>query len=120
MSCSCNKIIDPSQNGLQYSLATETIFVKGYEITTPLLPPMKAPRGGWKFSPYLRGHEIRISKSKPHDVAAEVAQLLTLNEILYTNEQLWLNLNIQWVGKAVERYQKVKLQDLLAISTQNF
>jgi hypothetical protein len=61
-----------------------------------------------------------VSKAKPALVANEVANLLDLNEILYTPEQLWLNLNIQWVGRAVEKYQTVKLQDLLAISTQNF
>jgi hypothetical protein len=120
MSCACNKIIEPNQNGLQYSLIGDTQFVKGYDLMTPLLPPMKAPRGGWKFLLYLRGYEIRIAKNRPYEVAAEVARLLALNEILYTPEQLWLNLNIQWVGRAVEKYQKVKLQDLLAISTQNF
>jgi hypothetical protein len=85
-----------------------------------MFQPAKAPRGGWHFILYVKGHEFRIKKSKPHDVAAEVSRLLDLNEILYTQTQLWLNLNIQWVGRAVEKYQVVKLPDLLAISTPNF
>lgn len=119
MSCSvCNKVIpitDPSKNGLQYSLKSESTPISG-----PLFAPAKAPRGGWYFELYLRGHVIKISKRKPSEVAAEVARLLDLNEILYTPAQLWLNLNIQWVGRAVEKYQKVRLPHLLALATPNF
>jgi hypothetical protein len=68
----------------------------------------------------LMGQEHLIRGSNPYDVAAEAARLLTLNEILYTPTQLWLNLNIQWVGRAVEKYQVIKLTDLLAISRPNF
>jgi hypothetical protein len=68
----------------------------------------------------LMGQEHLIRGSNPYDVAAELTRLLDLNEILYTPAQVWLNLNIQWVGRAVEKYQKVHLSHLMAISTPNF
>lgn len=121
MSCNtCKKIDTSNYHGLQYSLHINILSVKGYKITSPLFIPAKAPRGGWYFTLYIKGHEFRVKKNKPHEVAAEVARLLDLNEILYTRTQLWLNLNIQWVGRAVDKYQMVKLPDLLAISTPNF
>lgn len=122
MSCNtCNKIDTSNYHGLQYSLKVQgTTNVIGTPIDRPLFPPAKAPRGGWYFTLYIKGHEFRVKKNKPMDVAAEVSRLLDLNEILYTQTQLWLNLNIQWVGRAVEKYQVVKLPDLLAISTPNF
>lgn len=108
-------------HGLQYSfIDPTTVSVVGYDIQSPLLPPAKAPRGGWRFSFYLQGHQIEIRKGRPHEVAKEVTRLLDLNEVLYTPAQLWLNLNIQWVGRAIEKYQKVRLPDLLAISRPNF
>ena len=119
MSCNtCNKVhetIDPNKHGLQYSLKDSSV-----SIDSPLLAPAKAPRGGWYFELYLHGHVTRITRPKPRAVAEEVARLLDLNEILYTPSQLWLNLNIQWVGRAVEKYQKIRLPHLLAISTTNF
>lgn len=124
MSCACNKVhadVDPSKNGLQYSfIEPAVLFFDGKSIMTPLFPPARAPRGGWYFDLYLMGHITRINKPKPHLIAEEVARLLTLNEILYTPAQLWLNLNIQWVTRAIPKYQKVRLQDLLNISTPNF
>ena len=122
MSCNtCNKVIDTAKNGLQYSLKDlHTISVEGESLLQPLLAPAKAPRGGWFFDMYLQGHSTRISGRDPLTVATEVARLLSLNEILYTSTQLWLNLNIQWVGRAVEKYQRIRLPHLLALSTQNF
>lgn len=121
MSCACHKIIDPSMNGLQYSLKSEDIVsVEGYEIMSPLFGPAKAPRGGWSVEIYFMGHATRINKTKPQLVADEVERLLKLNEILYTPVQLWLNLNIQWVARAVFKYQRVQLHHLLAIATPNF
>ena len=122
MSCNtCNKVIDTAKNGLQYSLKNpHTTTMWGESLQRPLLAPAKAPRGGWFFDLYLQGHSTRISGRDPLAVTTEVARLLSLNEILYTPTQLWLNLNIQWVGRAVEKYQKIRLPHLLALSTQNF
>jgi hypothetical protein len=129
MSCnSCNKLVeltDPTKNGLQYSLIAPVPGVVGidgvlYSLEKPLFPAAKAPRGGWYVEIYFVGHKHRISMKQPHSVAAEVMRLLSLNEILYTSAEVWLNLNVQWIGRAVEKYQKVHVLHLLAISTPNF
>lgn len=129
MSCgNCDKVmepIDPNKNGLQYSFVTPVNSIAGidgmlYSIEKPMLPVAKAPRGGWYVEVYFIGHKHKISMKRPHSVAAELMRLLDLNEILYTPAQVWLNLNIQWVGRAVEKYQKVHLSHLMAISTPNF
>jgi hypothetical protein len=56
----------------------------------------------------------------PKEVALNVSRLLALNDVLYTMPQLWLNLNIQWVGRAVEKYQDVTLEDLLETAIPNY
>jgi len=125
MSCNvCKKIkepIDPNNHGLQYSFSgDEVITIQGFSLLSPLFPPARAPRRGWFFDLYIKGQRITISKPNPRAVALEVMRLLKLNEILYTQPQLWLNLNIQWVARAIEKYQSVKIDDLLAIATKNF
>ncbi len=118
MSCnSCLKVepIDPLKHGLQYNVAEGAV-----SLAVPAIPPMRRPRGGWAVEIYIHGQKSTVAGINARDVAYNVGQLLELNEVLYTLPQLWLNLNIQWVERAVEKYQKVSLDELLNIAIPNY
>ena len=56
---------------------------------------------------------------KPRDVYTDVAELLTVNEIPFIDVDLWLNLNLEWVSRAVMRYQKITTEDLMKVAISN-
>ena len=125
MSCgACSSVveeIDPSKNGLKYALKDpDTRSVDGKTLIQAFIAPAKAPRGGWSFGIYLSGHYTIISKSSPKAVASEVERLLQLNEILYSPAQLWLNLNLHWLGRTVDRNQRIKITQLLDLAQPLF
>lgn len=112
------------QSGLPYSLSTGITTVYGrdgkhYAIKSCLIPAMQQPKGGWGVVFYVKGQKHEIN-GKPREIFLKVKQLFDLNEILYSDLEIWLNLNIQWTERAVERYQKVRHSDLLKIAIPNF
>lgn len=126
MACkNCNKVTEKSdRSGLQYSLALGTTTVEGkngkiYPINTPLIPKMRRPTGGWQVQIYIKGQKMSITGT-PTAIFLKVKQLFDLNEIEYTDLQLWFNLNLQWVKKAVERYQLVRYKTLIALAIPNY
>lgn len=128
MACTtCDKvtIIEPGKHGLQYSLAPgqSTVTARGgktFPIISCMIPRPHQPRGGWRVVIFIHGQKTEITASTYAGVAIDAKALLDLNEIKYTIADLWMNLNIQWIEHAIERYQTVKLQDLLYISTTNY
>lgn len=128
MSCStCQKVevFIPENSGLKYSLLPGIVSVEGrsgkrYRIDTPLIPRPHKPRGGWKVKIYTFGHETVVSADNAQGVFSEVKRLLELNGFIQSDINIWYNLNIQWVEKAVEKYQNVMLDSLLTIGTTNY
>lgn len=128
MTCNtCKKVdpVDPLKHGLEYSFAVQQSTVIGkdgrsYSLIGPLIPRPYRPRGGWQAEIYIHGHKLPIKGLSAVEVFNESARLLTLNEVLYSKAQLWLNLNIQWVTRAIPKYQKVSLDTLLEISVPNY
>ena len=124
---SCDQIIKDGifRSGLQYSFASSQRHVDGsdgrvHKLTDRLIPRPYQPRGGWSVDIFIHNQRTSVSSSSPEAVAAAVSALLDLNEITYTMPQLWLNLQIQWLSRAILKYQKVRLEDVLAISTPNY
>lgn len=117
--------IEPHKHGLQYSFAQHVTTVEGkdgrfYKLFEPLIPRPHRPRGGWSAVVVIHGQKSTITGMTAGEVFVNAERLLSLNEVLYTRPQLWLNLNIQWVERAIEKYQKVRLESLLAISIPNY
>lgn len=127
MACStCKKVkieVPPVESGLPYSVAGGSRFVTGaqgrrYPIQYCLIPPTRQPRNGWEVEFTVHGQVHKINGT-PHEIFREAKRLLDLNQIKYTSLDLWFNLNLQWTARAVDRYQKVRHSDLMAIAITN-
>jgi hypothetical protein len=123
--CKRVKIEAPTvSSGLPYSLVPGVTTVAGrdgrhYSIKTCLIPPMRQPRGGWFATFKIKGQNHRFV-GHHREIFLQVKRLFDLNEVPYTDLELWFNLNLQWLERAVERYQKVRYADLFALAAPNF
>lgn len=128
MSCStCKevKVIAPDHSGLQYSLVPGVTSVEGrlgklYPINQPLIPKPHTPRGGWGVTINVANQATELSGSTASVVVLKAKNLLTLNHIEFNEDNLWYNLNIQWVTRAIQKYQNVSLSSLLDIGIANY
>jgi len=128
MSCStCKKVkvIEPDKSGLQYTLVPNIRSLMGrdgklYPINASLIPRLRSPIGGWGVELYIHGQHTTINGSRAAEIFLNSKAILDLNEISYTDPNLWFNLNIQWVSRAIDKYQHVKLDQLLEIATPNY
>jgi hypothetical protein len=127
MACSlCKKVKVESptvKSGLPFSLASGITTVAGsdgrhYAIQTCLIPPMRQPRNGWSATFYIKGQKHTLH-ARPRDLFVQFKRLFDLNEVTYTDLELWFNLNLQWLEHSVERYQKVRYKDLFKLAIPN-
>lgn len=126
MACSaCQKVKMPTmESDLPYTVLNGVLRVMGkdgrrYLIQTSLIPPMREPKGGWYADFEINGQLHHITKSGPTAVFNEVKRLFNLNNVKYTDLDLWFNLNLQWTKRAVDRYQIVRYSDLLNIASHD-
>lgn len=128
MSCStCQKLktLSPEISGLQYTLREGVTKVEGrygrlYPINSALIPVPHQPRGGWGAFFYLHGQPLRVEGKTASEVFQTAYKFFVLNEAVVAPMDLWYNLNIQWVEKAIEKYQHVSLESLLELGSTNF
>jgi hypothetical protein len=88
-----------------------------HSIAKPLIPAGRKPTGGWKVNLLVNGQSIEADGPTGEAVHAEAVRLLQLNGITYSDLDLWLNLNLQWVRRAVEKYQVVRESDLMTAAS---
>ena len=123
--CKKVKISEPTRSGLQYSLVSGVTSVEGrngkkYPIGKSLFPPPHTPRGGWRVTLHLHGQATEITGSSASVVFIEAKNFLQLNGVDFTDINLWYNLNIQWLERAVTKYRLVLSESLLALGTANY
>jgi hypothetical protein len=123
LTCRKVKVQAPMQSGLPFTVLGGALRVTGkdgrrYPIQTNLIPPMREPLGGWKVSFKINGQSHTVD-GNPIDIFRQVKRLFDLNSIKHTALDLWFNLNLQWTSRALERYQKVRHRDLLALAIPN-
>ena len=87
-----------------------------YQLNGPLMPPGRSPSGGWSVLIRINGRLHQIPGPSAQAVFASVRKLLHLNGKTLSDRDLWLNLNIQWIKKSSEKYQVVRLSDLMAVA----
>lgn len=122
--CKKVKLPAPMESGLPVTVLGGVLRVTGsdgrrYPIQTSLIAPMREPRGGWSVEFKVKNQLHLFDGPSPRAVFLEVKRVFDLNGIKHTALDLWFNLNLQWVSRAVERYQKVRHQDLLSIAVPN-
>ena len=122
MACpKCKQVEDLSipEIALKYTASTDRVIGRDgetYLITKCLVSPGLRPRSGWSAVIEVNGQVLTVNGQSPSDTASAVRKLLATNNFRISNLNLWFNLNIQWVGRTLEKNQNVKLQSLLDIA----
>ena len=118
----CNQVKDiPDTSGLLYTLAPGVSTVVGlrdnhYSIGRSLITRPHVPRGSWRVTFWVNGQEHNITAANPGMVFSKVKELFDLNAVPYTALNLWFNLNLQWLERAIEKYQNVTYNDLIKLA----
>lgn len=122
MACdSCNKS-EPATPAAAMTYAATASSVVGkdgvrYQINKSLIPAGRKPTGGWKVSLLVNGQFVTADGGSAEAVHAEAARLLKLNGAVYSDLDLWLNLNIQWLQRLAEKFQVVRERDLMSVAS---
>lgn len=124
LTCRKVKVQAPMESGLPFTVLDSALRVTGkdgrrYPIQTNLIPPMREPIGGWKVDFKIKGQSHTVAAVSARQVFTETKRLFDLNAVKHTALDLWFNLNLQWTSRALERYQKVRHRDLLALAVPN-
>lgn len=101
---------------LTYKAISSSVIGKdgmSHRIDQSLVKKPTQPQGGWKVVLTINGEETLVPGADANSVFNEARRLLNLNGVKVSDLDLWANLNIQWLGKSPEKYQKVRLSDLM-------
>lgn len=71
------------------------------------------PRGGWGVVIPIKGQQQSIDGMNPNEVFGKARNLIRLNGMRVNENNLWFNLNIQWLQKCLPKYREVPLDELL-------
>jgi hypothetical protein len=107
------------ENVLAYSTTLRTVVGKdgrSHPVAQNHISPKVRPLSGWSAAFIINGQDIRIEGKTPQETYSSALEQLRLNGVEVTAENLWLNLNIQWMGRINDKHQIVRLSDLLHIS----
>jgi hypothetical protein len=89
---------------------------KTYSLRMPLIKAPGRPANGWRVSLAVKGQTISVDGKTPMDVYNNSVQMLRRNGMDVPADDIWLNLNIQWLARTPERYHLVPAGDLMLIS----
>lgn len=117
MACStCNKV-----SSMNFAVTNNAKFVTGrdgnsYPINSCLVARSRVPRSGWGVVFTINEQTVRVGGPTSASVYRSSKELFEKNDIVITEDELWLNLNIQWLERAVDKHQQVTLAELLRVS----
>ena len=81
-----------------------------------LIDPYGVPKNGWGIRVNVNNSFINIEGDTPAKVYLGLERLLRLNNVEFTSEDCWLNLNLVWYDRVAPRHHMVHKRDLLAIA----
>lgn len=115
-------MVETPASALSYTATSPTVTGRDgvrRNITEPLVEEANRGHGGWKVRLTIKGHTQEVTGATARATYKLAAALLTTNGIPFKELDLWLNLNIQWVGRAIAKRQVVRIEDLMAVATGN-
>lgn len=94
---------------------------RAHAINQVLVKRPHTPQGGWKVNLTMNGQEVVVPGGSGQEVFAEAKRLFALNDVPVRDLDLWLTLNIMWIGRVPEKYHVVRVSDLMtaAVSAGN-
>ena len=126
MSCSqCDKVANASPYaGMHFTADPSIKHVTGrdgrrYAVDSCLVAKTRRPRGGWGVTLIVNKQTVTVDGSTSDEVFNKVKSTLKINDFDVSDHNIWINLNIQWLDKVVDKHQKVTLSMLLEIVAPN-
>ena len=105
---------------LNYRATSSTILSmqgKTLDIKQPLIASFGKPTGGWGVRLRVKGQHFYLGAETSKDAYFKVKD--TLNNKLgltISDDDIWLNMNIQWYQRLQPKYYLVRLADLLRLA----
>lgn len=124
MSCgTCQHVeSDLPEVSLRYS-APDRFYVNEhgdrFDVRSPLIRNDRSPTGGWRVSVVVNGQTLVVTGGSAKTVVKAVVALFKQNQQSVNLQDLWLNLNIQWLERTSEKYRLVSIEELVQFSTIN-
>lgn len=87
-------------------------------IDGPLVELRNRGHGGWKVKIPVKGHVQVVDGNTPQEVFKSASELLAANGVRVRAIDLWFNLNKQWIERAVQKRQMVKIANLMEAAAQ--
>lgn len=87
-----------------------------HRINRPLITRPHVPKRGWAVVFWINGQEHTLTGNDPVRIFAAAQSLFNLNSVPYTDLNLWFNLNLQWLERAIVKYQNVTYNDLIKLA----
>ncbi len=120
--CSSSEPQETPPGALSYTASSAQVTGRDgvkRSVNQPLVENANLGRGGWTALITVNGHVKTVTGESGYHVFKAASDLLKVNGISFKDLDLWFNLNIQWVSRAVTRRQVVRLEDLMEIATGN-
>lgn len=126
MSCStCNKVapvMSMGRSGLDYTLKPGVNYIStqsghNLALNVPVVESPHGPVGGWHVKLFINSQQTEVRGRTAREVFDAASLLLSMNDVLFTEPDLWLNLNIQWLQNQVAKYRIVEVSELLSLAT---
>lgn len=90
---------------------------KTLDITQPLIAPFGKPTGGWGVHLQIKGQHYYLGAETAKHAHHQVKDTLeSRHGLTISNEDIWINLNIQWYQRLPEKYRLVRYADLLSLA----
>jgi hypothetical protein len=108
------------ETDLPYRLGGGLIFDKrGHPVPAEMCLVKITPGEGWDVDVSMRGVQSKVSGPTPNHIVAILAERLEANNLKGVAESdLWVNLNIIWMGRVNPRHHRVLMSDMLhAVTT---
>lgn len=109
------------RSGLDYTLKPGVNYIStqsghNLALNVPVVEAPHGPVGGWHVKLFINSQQTEVKGRTAYEVFNAASMLLSLNDIAFTEPDLWLNLNIQWLQNQVARYRMVEVRELLDLA----
>lgn len=96
-----------------------TIRGRRESMLQPLVASYGKPTGGWQVQVRVKGIPCYFTGNSGMQVFNALKKHLKANDVVVSDLDIWLNLNIQWLSKLPEKHKLVRTSELMALAAPN-
>lgn len=120
MACnSCEQVVEFGRSGLEYVRSSRDLtdrYGNRISLVGSVVKSMHPPIGGWGVRFFVNDIQVTFEGGDPKTIFTRVSENFKLNNVAYTEADLWFNLNIQWLERQPKKYRVVSYEDFLSLA----